>query len=129
MKTKEIFSFYEKIEDIPSFWLPDTQRMRCLHGRNFCFLFFQQIFKVCKEKVSAPDPIGSSSIQYFRDNVYNSNSVFTWMHYYDGILHWIRVFISTQMQCKKAVKNINYLPSLPTLSYLFVIFCFTLLFD
>lgn len=89
--------------------------------QKFMLFIFQQIFKICKEKVSAPDPIGSSSIQYFPDNVYNSNSVFTCMHYYDEILHWISVLISTEVQCKKAEKIINYPPSLPNSSCLFVL--------
>lgn len=75
--------------------------------QKFMLFIFQQIFKICKEKVIAPDPIGSSSIQYFPDNVYNSKSVFTCQHYYDEILHWISVLISTEVQCKKAEKSLT----------------------
>lgn len=85
MKTEEIISLYEKIGEIPPFWLPDTQKMRYLQFRNVCFLFFQEIFKICKENVGAPDPNGSSSIEYFP--VYSSNSAFMCMHYhYDTII-------------------------------------------
>lgn len=89
-------------------------------AENYAFYFYNRYLKYVKKK---SDPIGSFSIQYFPDNVYNCNSDYVCalllLLYY--FLHWMSVLISTQMQCKKEEKHLNYLltSNLLTLSCLF----------
>lgn len=81
MKTREIISLYEKIEEIPSFGLPDTQRTRCLQCRNLRF-FSKAILKKKPVLQTLLDPL-----LYFQGNVHNSNLAFMCMdHYYELLL-------------------------------------------